>query len=75
MVFSLEENKVGALVFGNEEEVREGDTVTRSKAIMSIGQGENFLGRVVDILGNPIDGKGDIINTNRSFSCLTITYN
>ena len=66
MVFSLEENKVGALVFGNEEEVREGDTVTRSKAIMSIGQGENFLGRVVDILGNPLDGKGDIKSVKTS---------
>lgn len=66
MVFSLEENKVGALVFGNEEEVREGDTVTRSNSIMSIGQGENFLGRVVDILGNPLDDKGPITSSQSS---------
>lgn len=60
MVFSLEENKIGALVFGNDAEVCEGDNVIRSKSIMSIGQGTDFLGRVVDILGNPLDGKGKI---------------
>jgi proton translocating ATP synthase F1 alpha subunit len=60
MVFSLEENKVGALVFGNDDKVREGDSVIRSKSIMSIGQSNNFLGRVVDILGDPLDGKGEI---------------
>ena len=60
MVLSLEENIVGAVLFGNEEEVLEGDSVQSSGSIMSIGRGFDLLGRVVDILGNPIDGKGPL---------------
>jgi len=60
MVLSLEENTVGAVLFGNEEEVLEGDSVISSGSIMSIGRSFDLLGRVVDILGNPIDGKGPL---------------
>ena len=66
MVLSLEENSVGVVLFGNEEEVLEGDNVTSSGSIMSISRGIEILGRVVDILGNPIDGKGSFKVENSS---------
>jgi F-type H+-transporting ATPase subunit alpha len=60
IAMNLEEDNVGAVVLGNTSEVQEGDSVKRSKRIASIKVGEGMLGRVVDTLGNPIDGKGEI---------------
>lgn len=60
MVLNLEEDNVGAVLFGDSKEVKEGDTVKRTKQIASIKAGEGMLGRVVDTLGQPIDGKGPI---------------
>ncbi|NVJ86740.1 MAG: F0F1 ATP synthase subunit alpha, partial [Algoriphagus sp.] len=60
MVLNLEEDNVGAVLFGDSKAIKEGDTVKRTKKIASIQVGEGMLGRVVDTLGNPIDGKGPI---------------
>ncbi len=60
MVLNLEEDNVGAVLFGDSKEVKEGDTVKRTKKIASLKVGEGMLGRVVDTLGNPIDGKGPL---------------
>jgi F-type H+/Na+-transporting ATPase subunit alpha len=60
MVLNLEEDNVGAVLFGDSKLIKEGDTVKRTKKIASIQVGEGMLGRVVDTLGNPIDGKGPI---------------
>ena len=60
LVMNLEEDNVGAVLFGDAEKIKEGDTVKRTKSIASIKVGEGMLGRVVDTLGNPIDGKGAI---------------
>jgi len=51
---------VGALVLGNAEEIKSGDTVKRTKQLLSVSTGDQLLGRVVDALGNPIDGKGPL---------------
>jgi F-type H+-transporting ATPase subunit alpha len=58
MILNLEEDNVGAVLFGDAQSVREGDTVKRTKRIASIQVGNGMLGRVVDTLGMPIDGKG-----------------
>ncbi|EKB48414.1 F0F1 ATP synthase subunit alpha [Cecembia lonarensis] len=60
MVLNLEEDNVGAVLFGDSKLVKEGDNVKRTKQIASIKVGEGMLGRVVDTLGNPIDGKGPL---------------
>jgi F-type H+-transporting ATPase subunit alpha len=60
MVLNLEEDNVGIVLFGTAQDVKEGDTVKRTKRIASIKVGEKMVGRVVDTLGNPIDGKGPI---------------
>ncbi|WP_291786136.1 F0F1 ATP synthase subunit alpha [Cecembia sp.] len=60
MVLNLEEDNVGAVLFGDSKLVKEGDNVKRTKKIASIKVGEGMLGRVVDTLGNPIDGKGPL---------------
>ncbi|WP_215224321.1 F0F1 ATP synthase subunit alpha [Echinicola shivajiensis] len=60
MVLNLEEDNVGAVLFGDSKGVKEGDTVKRTKQIASIKVGEGMLGRVVDTLGQPIDGKGPL---------------
>lgn len=59
-VIDLRENSVGAIIFGNYLEIKEGDTATGTGAIFSVGVGEELLGRVVNGLGEPIDGKGAI---------------
>lgn len=59
-VIDLRENSVGAIVFGNYLEIKEGDTATGTGAIFSVGVGEGLLGRVVNGLAEPIDGKGPI---------------
>ena len=58
MVLNLEEDNVGVVLLGPSKEVSEGDTVKRTERIASIKVGESIVGRVVDTLGNPIDGKG-----------------
>jgi F-type H+-transporting ATPase subunit alpha len=60
MVLNLEEDNVGIVLFGSSRAVEEGHTVRRTKRIASINVGEGMLGRVIDPLGNPIDGKGAI---------------
>lgn len=60
MVLNLEEDNVGVVLLGQSKEIKEGDTVKRINRITSIRVGEGMLGRVVDMLGNPIDGKGPI---------------
>jgi len=66
IVLNLEEDNVGVVLLGSGDGVREGSTVRRTKKIASIDVGEGFIGRVVDPLGNPIDGKGDITGTRYS---------
>jgi len=60
MVLNLEEDNVGIVLLGPSKEIKEGDTVKRTNRITSIRVGEGMLGRVVDMLGNPIDGKGPL---------------
>ncbi|MBO6574091.1 MAG: F0F1 ATP synthase subunit alpha [Rhodothermales bacterium] len=60
MVLNLEEDNVGAVLFGEVDAVKEGDEVRRTKRIASINVGEGMLGRVIDPLGNPLDGRGPI---------------
>ena len=63
IVLNLEEDNVGAVLLGPSKEIKEGDTVKRTGRIASINVGDGMLGRVVDTLGNPIDGKGPITGT------------
>lgn len=58
MALNLEPDNVGVVVFGNDKLIKEGDIVKRTGAIVDVPVGEELLGRVVDALGNPIDGKG-----------------
>lgn len=60
IVLNLEEDNVGVVLLGKSDDIKEGDTVKRTRRIASILVGEGMLGRVVDTLGNPIDGKGPI---------------
>lgn len=60
MVLNLEGESVGVVIFGEDRGIKEGDTVKRTKRIVQVPVGEALLGRVVDALGNPIDGKGPI---------------
>src|ERR1700755_701687 len=61
LALNLEEDKVGAVLFGDTQKIKEGDTVKRTGRIMSVPVGQAMVGRVVDALGNAIDGKGDIV--------------
>ncbi len=61
MVLNLEEDNVGAAILGDYFEIKEGDTVKRTNRIVEVPVGEALLGRVVDAIGNPIDGKGPIV--------------
>ncbi len=65
MALNLEEDNVGAVIFGSDAGIREGDTVRRSGSIVDVPVGRGMLGRVVDALGNPIDGKGPIEDVTR----------
>src|SRR6202012_2550474 len=58
----LESDNVGVVIFGSDATIKEGDTVKRTRAIVDVPVGKGLLGRVVDPLGNPIDGKGDLTN-------------
>jgi len=60
IVLNLEEDNVGAVLLGSSNQVKEGDTVKRTGRIASVNVGEGMLGRVVNTLGEPIDGKGAI---------------
>jgi F-type H+-transporting ATPase subunit alpha len=60
MVLNLEIDNVGIVLFGNDREIKEGQTVKRTGSIVDVPVGKGLLGRVVDALGNPIDGKGPI---------------
>jgi F-type H+-transporting ATPase subunit alpha len=65
MALNLETDNVGVVIFGDDKGVKEGDTVSRTGDIVDVGVGRGFLGRVVDALGNPIDGKGPIVAERR----------
>ena len=60
MALNLEADNVGVVIFGDDRDIKEGDTVKRTGAIVDVPVGKGLLGRVVDALGNPIDGKGPI---------------
>ena len=65
MALNLEVDNVGIVIFGSDRDIKEGDTVKRTNAIVDVPVGEGLLGRVVDGLGNPLDGKGPIAATER----------
>ncbi len=65
MALNLEADNVGVVIFGSDSEIREGDTVKRTGTIVDVPVGKGLLGRVVDALGNPIDGKGPIMDATR----------
>jgi F-type H+-transporting ATPase subunit alpha len=65
MALNLEADNVGVVVFGSDSEIKEGDRVKRTQTIVDVPVGRGLLGRVVDALGTPIDGKGPIIATER----------
>ncbi len=66
MALNLETDNVGVVIFGDDSGIREGDTVKRTGAIVDVPVGKGLLGRVVDALGNPIDGKGPLKDVTRS---------
>jgi len=66
MALNLETDNVGVVLFGSDRDIKEGDTVKRTKSIVDVPVGDALLGRVVDALGNPIDGKGPIKTKQRS---------
>ena len=65
MALNLENDNVGVVIFGDDRPIKEGSTVKRTKAIVDVPVGKGLLGRVVDALGNPIDGKGPVASTER----------
>jgi F-type H+-transporting ATPase subunit alpha len=65
MTLNLEEDNVGIVIFGDDRTIKEGDTVKRTGDIVDVPVGKELLGRVVDALGNPIDGKGSIESSER----------
>src|SRR5271154_1300923 len=66
MALNLETDNVGVVIFGNDQQIREGDTVARTGSIVDVPIGNGLLGRVVDGLGTPIDGKGPLTDVVRS---------
>jgi len=65
MALNLEIDNVGVVIFGSDQDIKEGDTVKRTGAIVDVPCGKSLLGRVVDALGNPIDGKGPVESAER----------
>ena len=65
MALNLENDNVGVVIFGDDRNIKEGDTIKRTNAIVDVPVGKELLGRVVDGLGNPIDGKGALSAKNR----------
>ncbi|MBU2991912.1 F0F1 ATP synthase subunit alpha [Octadecabacter sp. 1_MG-2023] len=68
MALNLEADNVGVVIFGSDQDIKEGDTVKRTNAIVDVPVGDELLGRVVDGLGNPIDGKGPIKAKKRAIA-------
>ncbi len=66
MALNLEADNVGVVIFGSDSTIKEGDVVKRTGTIVDVPIGKGLLGRVVDALGNPIDGKGPIVSDQRS---------
>src|SRR3982075_3739162 len=66
MALNLETDNVGIVIFGNDREIKEGQTVKRTGAIVDVPVGRGLLGRVVDALGNPIDGNGPLVDVTRT---------
>src|ERR1700748_3528936 len=66
MALNLETDNVGVVIFGDDRTIKEGDTVKRTGSIVDVPVGRGLLGRVVDGLGNPIDGKGPLTDVHRS---------
>ena len=66
MALNLEEDNVGIVIFGSDRDIKEGDTVRQTGEIVDVPVGKELLGRVVDALGNPIDGKGPIKTKTRA---------
>ena len=66
MALNLEADNVGVVIFGSDRDIKEGDTVKRTNSIVDVPAGDELLGRVVDGLGNPIDGKGPIKTKKRN---------
>ncbi|MGN5374957.1 F0F1 ATP synthase subunit alpha [Sphingomonas hankookensis] len=66
MALNLEADNVGVVIFGSDASIKEGDTVKRTGTIVDVPVGKGLLGRVVDGLGNPIDGKGPIVSEQRA---------
>ena len=66
MALNLETDNVGVVIFGTDSEIKEGDTVKRTGTIVDVPVGKGLLGRVVDGLGNPIDGKGPLVDVTRT---------
>ena len=66
MALNLESDNVGIVIFGDDRDIKEGDTVKRTGAIVDVPVGKGLLGRVVDGLGNPIDGKGPLVDVKRT---------
>lgn len=62
MVLNLESDSVGVVILGEDRDIREGDTVKRTKKVVQVPVGDGLLGRVVNVLGEPIDGKGPIVS-------------
>ena len=67
MALNLEEDNVGVVLLGDASSVREGDTVKSTGRIISVPTGDQLLGRVVDSLGNPVDGKGELGTTDDDY--------
>ncbi len=68
MALNLETDNVGVVIFGTDRDIKEGDTVKRTKSIVDVPVGDELLGRVVDGLGNPIDGKGPVKTKKRAIA-------
>ncbi|MDC3088511.1 F0F1 ATP synthase subunit alpha [Alphaproteobacteria bacterium] len=66
MALNLERDNVGVVIFGSDKTIKEGDVVKRTGSIVDVPIGKGLLGRVVDALGNPIDGKGTLKNVKRT---------
>ncbi|PHZ84401.1 F0F1 ATP synthase subunit alpha [Paremcibacter congregatus] len=66
MALNLEADNVGVVIFGSDRDIKEGDTVKRTGSIVDVPVGRGLLGRVVDALGNPIDGKGPLTDVTRT---------
>ena len=66
MVLNLETNNVGVAILGDDNEIKEGGTVKRTQSIVEVPVGEALLGRVVNAIGEPIDGQGEIKSEHKS---------